>query len=160
MPVKSADGIRPLAEADLDRLVVIDKAYVGHNRRRFFERRFAAAKGQPSDYLLIGIGTGGKLLGFGIAHIRRGEFGQKDAVAVLDALGVDPEHRERGLGHSLVKELLSQARKLGVRTLQSEADWRDHHLLNFFDEAGFDLAPRLTLVRPVGELREAPGEEV
>lgn len=158
--VKPAEGTRPLTPADLDRLVAIDKAYVGHNRRRFFERRFVAAKAQPNDYLLIGIDTGGQLRGFGIAHIHRGEFGQEDAVAVLDALGVDPDYRERGLGHNLVRELIEQAKRLGARSIQSEADWRDHHLLNFFDQAGFELAPRVTLRRPVGELHEERSEEV
>ena len=85
------------------------------------------------------------------ARILRGEFGHEHAVAVLDALGVEPQSRERGIGHALINELGETLRRKGVRSLQSQADWSNHELVRFFAACGFQLAPRLALQRPVAQ---------
>ena len=160
LPSTSSRDARPLTVADLERVIAIDRVHTGHSRRHFFEKRFAAAKKRPDDFLHVGAMVGGMLQGFAIARILRGEFGHKDAVAVLDAVGVDAENRERGIGQSLMEELIKMSRKHGVRSLHSEAGWTNHDLLRFFDAACFELAPRLALERPIAELYEEAGEEI
>jgi N-acetylglutamate synthase-like GNAT family acetyltransferase len=108
----------------------------------------------------VGVVTGDGLQGFAVAHILRGEFGQKDAVAVLDAVGVDPQSSEHGLGQSLMEGLVDQSGQRGVRALQSHVSWTSVELLRFFNASNFKLAPRLDLERPVVELREAVDEEI
>ena len=81
-------------------------------------------------------------------------------MAVLDAIGVEPQSQEQGIGHALMGELTENLRAMGVRSLQSLADWTNHDLLRFFDASGFTLAPRLALERPVGEPLEETSEEV
>jgi hypothetical protein len=44
--------------------------------------------------------------------------------------------------------------RAGVRSLQSQIDWRDRGLARFFAAAGFTLAPRMALERPAGPLDE------
>jgi L-amino acid N-acyltransferase YncA len=141
-------------------VIAIDRAHSGHSRRRFFEKRFAAAAVQPDDYIHIGAVRGGSLRGFAIARILRGEFGHRHAVAVLDALGVEPESRERGIGQALMEELAAIMRRSEVHVLQSQTGWTNHDLLRFFHACGFALAPRLILERSVTELLEETGEEV
>lgn len=150
---------RPITDADLDQVVAIDHARSGHRRRHFFEKRFAAAKRHPDDFVHVGIDVDGVLRGFAIARILRGEFGHKDAVAVLDAVGVDPEYREQHLGHSLLDELMEMSHERGIRSLQSQVSWANHDLLRFFNISRFTLAPRLALERKVSELREEMGAE-
>jgi L-amino acid N-acyltransferase YncA len=155
----SSSSTRPITALDLEQVIAIDKANTGQARRHFFEKRFAAAKARPSDFVHIGVVAGNALRGFAIARILRGEFGKKDSVAVLDAIGVEAGNRERGLGQSLVEGLVAAAKKQGARVLQSQVNWKNPELLRFFNTSGFELAPRLAVEREVGELREEAGEE-
>jgi len=152
--------VRPLGAGDVERVVAIDRVHSGHARRRFFEKRFAAAATHPDDYIHVGVVRGGALRGFVVARILRGEFGHEHAIAVLDAIGVEAESRERGIGRVLIDELTEIMRRRGVRSLQSQADWTNHDLLRFFDAADFELAPRLALQRPVAELLDEVSDEL
>jgi GNAT superfamily N-acetyltransferase len=145
---------------DIERVIAIDREHSGYSRRRFFKKRFAAVAAEPDDYFHIGVMRGGFLLGFAIARILRGEFGHERAVAVLDAIGVEAESQEHGIGQALMDGLGEIMRCKGVRSLQSQADWTNHRLLRFFHAAGFQLAPRVALQRPINEVLVETAEEV
>ncbi|HEY4774677.1 MAG TPA: GNAT family N-acetyltransferase [Xanthobacteraceae bacterium] len=153
-------GVRLLVVDDIERVIAIDRSHSGHTRRRFFEKNFAAAKARPDEYIHVGVMRGGSLRGFAIARILRGEFGREDAVAVLDAVGVEMESQERGVGQALMEELADIMRRKGVRSLQSQSDWTHHDILRFFAASGFQLAPRLALERSIAELLDEASEEV
>ncbi|MBI2715986.1 MAG: GNAT family N-acetyltransferase [Rhizobiales bacterium] len=154
-----ASSTRPITVADLERVIAIDKVNTGHSRRHFFEKRFAAAKARPSDFVHVGVVADNALRGFAIARIMHGEFGIKDAIAVVDALGVESENREHGFGQSLMEGLVEMARQRGARSVQSQVSWKNEDLLRFFKTSHFELAPRLALERPMTELREDEEEE-
>jgi GNAT superfamily N-acetyltransferase len=151
---------RTLDLGDLERVIAIDSAHTGRSRRRFFEKRFAAAAARPQDFVPIGIHRGGALRGFAIARILGGEFGHEQATAVLDAVGVEPHSRERGVGRALINELIEALDRLGVHSLQSQTAWNNHDLVRFFAASGFALAPRLVLERSVAEPLHEAAEEV
>lgn len=153
-------GIRPLRTGDLEQVIAIDSGHVGEPRRRFFEKRLAHAQRQPEDFVHIGALRGGVLVGFAFARILRGEFGRDQAIAVLDAVSVARDSRERGVGHALMDGLTTIMRRKGVQSLQSQAGWTNHALLRFFDASGFGLAPRLVLERSVlTPLAEPDGDD-
>ncbi len=141
--------VRPLRSADLERVIAINSAHVGEPRRRFFEKRLSHAKQHPDDYVHLGIARNGTLVGFAFARVLHGEFGREQASATLDAVGVEHDSRERGVGRALMAGLIRLLRERGVQSLQSQADWTNHPLLRFFDSSGFRLAPRLVLERSV-----------
>jgi L-amino acid N-acyltransferase YncA len=143
------NSVRPLRPTDLERVIAIDSDYVSEPRRRFFEKRLVHAKRHPEDFVHVGVTRNGSLVGFAIARIQRGEFGREQAVATLDAVGVERDSRERGVGHALMAGLTDVMRRKGVQSLQSQADWTNNALLRFFDATGFELAPRLVLERSV-----------
>jgi GNAT superfamily N-acetyltransferase len=153
------DGARSIDAGDLERVIAIDRAYTDHSRRRFFERRFAAAAAHPDDFVQIGLMRGGSLRGFAIARVLRGEFGREDVVAVLDVVGVEPESHDRGVGQTLIELLIDILGQKGVRSLHSQAGWSSHQLLRFFDASGFQLSPRMILERSIGEALLEPAEE-
>ncbi len=159
-PLAANCASRRLGVDDVERVIAIDRVHSGHSRRRFFEKRFAAAEAQPEDFIHVGVVQDGLLRGFAIARVHRGEFGHERAVAVLDAIGVDSESRERGIGQLLMRELGAAMGSRGVRTLQSQADWTNHGLLRFFAHAGFELAPRLALQRAVAAPFDEVSEEI
>jgi len=148
--VATADSnVRPLRSTDLERVIAIDSAHVGEPRRHFFEKRLAQAKQHPEDFVHVGVVRNGTLVGFAFARILRGEFGREQAIATLDAVSVEHDSRERGVGHALMDSLIKIMREKGVHLLQSQSDWTNHALLRFFDASGFGLAPRLVLERSV-----------
>ena len=160
VPLAASRDIRPLHVDDTERVIAIDGAYSGHSRRRFFEKRFAAAEVKPEEFIHVGVVQDGALRGYAIARVLRGEFGHKQAVAVLDAIGVDAGSRERGVGQALMAELNAMMLRQDVRALQSQAEWTNQDLMRFFAAAGFQLAPRLTLERPVATPLDEPSEQV
>jgi len=143
------NSVRPLRPADLERVIAIDSGHVGEPRRRFFEKRLVHAKQHPEDFVHVGVIRNDLLVGFAFARILRGEFGREQATATLDAVGVERDSREHGVGHALIDGVTVVMRKKGVHSLQSQADWTNHALLRFFDASGFGLAPRLVLERSV-----------
>ncbi len=145
---------------DLERVIAIDRAHTGHSRRHFFEKRFAAARAKPDDFVQIGVMRGGALRGFAVARLQRGEFGRKDVVAVLDGVGVELECQELGIGQMLMEELVRTLQEKGVSSLHSEAEWRRDHLLHFFAASGFSLSPRLVLERSAEEPFAETDEDV
>lgn len=160
IPVETDRTVRPLTAEDVERIVAIDRVHSGHSRRSFFEKRFAAAKAHPDDFIHVGVVRGSWLCGFATARILREEFGREHVVAVLDGLGVQVESRGRGFGQALMSELTRCMRRTGIRSLQSQAVWANHDLLRFFASAGFELGPRLVLQRSVLEPLDERSEDV
>jgi ribosomal protein S18 acetylase RimI-like enzyme len=151
--------VRALTASDTERVITIDASRGGGERRHFFQKRLSAAAARPADFIHLGATAGGGLQGFAMARIVRGEFGRADAVAVLEAIGVDPDQRKRGLGQSLIEELCALAGRSGVHTIHSQVSWNDTDLLGFFKAVGFEMDPRIALERAVSELAETAGAE-
>ena len=78
---------------------------------------------------------------------------------MLDAIGVEAQSQELGVGEALMSELREAMRRNGVRRLQTQAAWTGHHLLRFFEASGFRLAPRIALERSVSEPMVEASEE-
>jgi ribosomal protein S18 acetylase RimI-like enzyme len=152
--------VRPLDSNDVEQVIAIDRVHTGHARRHFFEKRFAAAKLKPNDFIHIGVMRAGAMRGFAITRILRGEFGREHVVAALDAVGVELEGQERGIGKALMAELTTMMRRTGAHAIQTQADWTNHNLLRFFAASGWKLSPRLALERSVTKVLDEKSEEI
>lgn len=140
---------RPLHEDDLATVVDIDTRITGHPRSGFFEKRVAAALARPNDFIYIGCELNGRLCGHLLARLQKGEYGVSETLAVLDAIGVDPEYRGRGIGNIMMQEFEGILRHKKVREFQTQTEWYNLDLLKFFSDCGFKLAPRQVLERDV-----------
>lgn len=143
--------IRLLAAGDLDAVTAIDRPDFGASRKGFFEKRLAAVQKTPENYVTLGAECDGRLAGFVIGRISRGEFGSLRPAAAVDAIGVDQAYRGQGIGSALVGALEAALRDAGVEVVFSQADWTNSNLLRFFEAAGFGLAPRTLLEGDVPE---------
>lgn len=144
--------IKPLSADDLETVITIDAAIAGTSRRGFFEKRLTAALEQPEDYIYVGFHESGKLIGYALAKLVVGEFGQPDAKASFDAIGVDPKHKGRGTGLQLLEEVEKILVHKGVKELTSQVEWSESAMLGFFSKADFALAPRVILTRDTSEV--------
>lgn len=139
--------IRPITAADLEGVIELDGTTTGQSRRGFYEKRLTAAGHEPGAFVSLGAVVGGRLVGFAFAYILDGEFGGNAPVAVLDAVNVHPDAQGQGVGRQLMTSLTQALRSRGVRELQTQADWTQFDIIQFFGAAGFSLAPRLVLER-------------
>ncbi len=149
-PSPPAGGsVRSLTAEDLDAVVDLDQRITGGCRRSYFERRLAAARGDPSRHLQLAAPSPSGLAGFALGRLVAGEFGRAEPALMLETVGVEPTLQGKGLGHRLMTALAERARSRGARIVVTHADWRDHSMLAFLDRAGFSLGPRLILERRV-----------
>ena len=88
MLIPAGSAIRALRADDLERIIAIDATHTGATRRHFMERRLAAARSTPSEFIQVGVEQAGTLIGFALGRILQGEFGWRERVLVLDAMGV------------------------------------------------------------------------
>ncbi len=149
MPLTTEEGarLRRLTPEDLEHIVRIDQAHTGAPRRAFMRKRLAATQRAPQRFFGLGVELAGTLAGFALVRLQSGEFGELERAAVLDAIGIDPDHEQHGLGHFLMDGVVDTARALGARGLHSQVDWTRGRLLNFFYCNGFVLSERLVLER-------------
>lgn len=141
--------VRPLVAEDLDAVVALDARISGRSRLGYFERRLAAALRHPERHIQVAISEDGDLLGFVLARVVGGEFGEDRSAAMLEAIGVVPERRRQGIGAMLCAGLEAVMRRKGIAELRTQAEWTNHDLLRFLDASGFHLAPRQVVARPV-----------
>lgn len=153
--------IRQLRSEDLHAVVKLDEMTVGRSRLGFFDKRLMAVQQNPDSYVTLAAEMDGKLVGYLIARINRGEFGRVESTAALDAMGVADGQRGHGVGGMLMAGLDTALRDLDISTLFSQVDWTNASLLSFFGRTGFALAPRVLLqgAVPEGALNANNGEE-
>jgi len=144
---QAALTLRPLTTDDLQAVVALDRKLSGDRRYGFYEKRLAAALRRPKKFVYIAACREDSLVGFLIARLVGGEFGGDDAVATLDAIGVDPEARGHGIAQALLNQLEDILRHKGITELQTQTSWTNHSLVKFLSAAGFQRAPRLVLSR-------------
>ena len=141
--------IRPLRGTDLDAVVAIDRAVVGRPRRPFYERRLAHLERQPDAFAALAAERDRVLVGFVLARLYEGEFGDDAPEAALDAIGVAPGWRGQGIARALLSGIEAALRARSVRTIATETEWSDAGLIGFFLRAGFRLSPHIVLERRV-----------
>ncbi|HER26159.1 MAG TPA: N-acetyltransferase [Rhodospirillales bacterium] len=132
---------RPLRPDDLDRVVHIDSQIGGRSRRLFFDKRLAAALANPRGFVALAVENSNRqLIGFAIARLHNGEFGDDHKIAMLDVIGVDPEIRHSGAGTLMLAHMEDRLKDLNIGELRTQIDWQDHELIQFFAANQFDLS--------------------
>jgi len=133
--------IRLIQKRDFDAIVAIDALAFGKRRPDYYEQKVDLALDDRRHLVTSLVAeVEGKVVGFIMGEIYRGEFGIPDTVATIDTIGVDPKYRRNGIGQSLLEEFLTVARKAGVEVINTRVDWNDWDLLRFFSSGGFSLS--------------------
>jgi ribosomal protein S18 acetylase RimI-like enzyme len=135
-------SVRPLTAADFESVVALDARTSGSPRRAYFQRRLGAAQRQPHRHLQLAAASGERLVGFVLARKAGGEYGDPENAVVLESFGVEPEARRQNAARRMLAGLEELARERAISVLATQADWREHGILAFFDAAGLELAPR------------------
>lgn len=137
--------VRTLTMDDLEAVVKIDQASTLVTRRDFYKQRIRRSLEESSIHLSLAAELDGVVVGFLTVTFFQGEFGLPDPSAVLDAIGVHPDHRGHHVAAALLRQLEMNLRALHVEVLRTEVDWEQGELLSFLRRAGFRPAHRLCL---------------
>ena len=135
--------VRTMVEGDLHAIVSIDRRITGRDRRVYFEHKLAEVLHDSDVRVSLVAERDGGVVGFIMARVDLGEFGQVEPMAVMDTIGVDPDYRDFGIGRALLSQLLINLMTLRVESIRTEIDWRERDLLAFLDRCGFHPAQQL-----------------
>jgi predicted N-acetyltransferase YhbS len=143
--------VRALRDDDLMAVVKIDEASMGRAREEYYRAKIGEATqpgSAPRTSLVAEVD--GHPVGFLLAKVYYGEFGQAEPVAVIDSIGVDPRFRKQHVGQALLRQLLINLQALHVERVQTEVNWSQIDLLHFLHRNGFEPAARVCLERRLG----------
>jgi GNAT superfamily N-acetyltransferase len=141
--------VRSMVEGDLRALVDIDRRITGYDRTKYFKRKLVDALTNSDVRVSQVAELDGVPVGFIMARVDLGEFGQVGTAAVIDTIGVNPDYQNRGVGRALVSQLLVNLGTLRVETVRTEVDWRDRELLAYLNHSGFLPSQRLCFDQPL-----------
>lgn len=145
--------VRMLHPRDLEAVIRLDAKVVGRRRDEYFKVKLEQALADTGIQVSLAAEKDGVFAGFCLCRVYYGEFGALERIAVLDTLDVHPDFRGHGVGRSLLRQLRTNLLGLGIQHLQTTVDWRDAHLLAFFQHSGFLPAPRIALDLDLVEAR-------
>lgn len=148
-PPDKAIEVRALSAKDLDEVVRVDRAVSGRERRDYMRRALDEALRESGVRISLAARAGGAFAGFVMARADLGDYNRTEPVAVLDTLGVAPEHGRRGVGRALLAQLLRNLRTLGIERIETVVDAHAIELAGFFTRAGFAPAQRLAFAKPL-----------
>jgi GNAT superfamily N-acetyltransferase len=139
--------VRSLSARDLEDVVRVDRAVAGRERRDFVQRALDEALRESGVRISLAARVGGEFAGFVMARADLGDYNRTEPVAVLDTIGVAPEHARHGVGRTLLAQLLRNLMAVGIERLETVVEARSSDLGGFFARAGFVPAQRLAFVK-------------
>lgn len=141
--------VRSMRRDDLDPITAIDRHLSGRDRRAYLEQKLDEALNHSDVRVSLVAELDGLVVGFVMARVDLGAYGEVAPVGVLDTLGVDPGFSGQGVGRALISQLDVNLGALRVERMRSVIAWNDTALIGFLDALGFAPAPRLALARRI-----------
>lgn len=142
--------IRSMRAEDLPAIVAVDRRITGGDRDAYYRRKMAEALDESGIRISLVAERGGAMLGFVMARVDYGEFGETAAEAVIDTIGVDPAYGHHQVGSALLSQLLANLATLHVERVRTEVEWDSFGLIAFLARRGFTPSPRLSFARMIG----------
>jgi ribosomal protein S18 acetylase RimI-like enzyme len=137
--------VRTLRESDINAVVRIDAAASGRQRPRYFELMLERALHFAGLQVSLVAESDGMVAGYLIGSLYYGEFGMTEPTASIDAIGVDPGLRRKGIAHALMAQFRTNVKAIGVTSIRTDVSWSNFELLAFFHSEGLAPAPRVCL---------------
>lgn len=151
MDIRKADDIgvrvRPATLADETAIVALDAEISGGAKAAYWAEvleRYTGPQQDPDRCCLVATTPAGEITGFIAGENRAWEFGSPPCGWVL-ALGVAPQHRERGIGSLLLDELCARLRQGGISTIRTMVLRDDKVNMSFFRGEGLAAGPYIEL---------------
>ncbi len=141
--------VRSLKADDLAAIVRIDRKITGRERTSYYERKMKEVLEESGIRVSVVGEIDGFVAGFIMARVDFGEFGRTDPVAVLDVIGVDPGHQDKGVGSTLLSQLMANLDVLMIERVRSTVYWNDYDVLAYLGSKGFVPCERIGFKRKI-----------
>lgn len=138
--------VRLMTEGDLPAVIGMDRKHTHRERTEFYRGKFAACVSEPGINTSLIAESDGLPVGFLFGQVFFGEFGIPVTRAVLDAIGVLPDFRARGVAKALVEQYRKNLSGLRVEAIDTLVEWNRFDLLGFFNALGFRPSRGVDLV--------------
>lgn len=142
--------VRRLAAGDFEAVARIDRAVTNRDRDAYLQRKFDEVLNESAMEVSLVAEDDGLPVGFVMARVDDGEYGQVEAVATLDTIGVKPGFEKKGIGRALLTQLINNLAALHVERLETELARETFGLLGFLYHAGFSTSQRLAFCKRLG----------
>jgi ribosomal protein S18 acetylase RimI-like enzyme len=136
--------VRSLTLADLPSVIGLDRGITGQDRSAYLKRIVSEALRENGVRLSMLAEIDETPAGFIMARVDYGEFGETEAEAVLDTIGVDSEFQRQHVATSLLSQMLNQLSSLRVERVRTVVEWNNTTLMAFLDRSGFKPTQNLT----------------
>jgi len=137
MTEPAAVRVRPLDELDISSVVAIDEKVSGSYRPDVWEERITYHLRKDPEGSFVAEWDG-SVVGFMLGEVRTGEFGLDEPTGWIEIVGVDPDHRGRGVGQALADSVFAHFRRQGATTVRTLVDETMVELGHFFGSLGFE----------------------
>lgn len=137
--------IRPMKREDVQAIIGIDTSITNADRAGYYERRLRVLDDPDAVNLCLVAEVEGKAVGFVMGDLYHGEYGIPETTAVIDTIGIHPDHQGRGLGSALFEQFRSNLKALHVKTTYVLIEWGDWEMAKFFEKEGFVPSDRVNL---------------
>ncbi|MDH5538215.1 MAG: GNAT family N-acetyltransferase [Rhizobacter sp.] len=141
--------VHTMTMQDLSDIVRIDRGITGRNRAAYMQAKLAEAVDDAGLRVSLAARRDGLNVGYLMARLDRGDFGRTEPVAIIDTIGVDPEHARHGVGRALMSQLFANLGSLRVERVETVVPARDLNMLGFLFSVGFAPSQRLPFARGI-----------
>jgi ribosomal protein S18 acetylase RimI-like enzyme len=141
--------VRSMRESDLPVIIGLDRRLTGRDRSLYYRRKAHEALSDSGVRVSLVAELDGRVVGFVMARVDFGEFGETQPEAVIDTIGVEAAYKNRSVGSALLSQLLANLAALQVERVRTEVIWDDFGLLAFLKRCGFAPSQRLSVARPI-----------
>ena len=141
--------VRSMREDDLESVIRIDKKWTGRERRDYFTAKLKEVMSETGVRVSLVAEVDSLAAGFIMTRVDFGEFGHAEAAAVIDTIGVNPDHSKGGIAAALLSQLLINREALHVENVRTRVAWDNLDLLGFLSAKGFTPAQQLSLVKKI-----------
>lgn len=139
--------VRPARAQDMEVVTAIDAAITGTPKPEYWNRAFHRYATRQGRYFLVAEGNAG-IRGFIVGEDRAWEFGSPPCGWIF-AIGVDPRHREGGIGSRLFRAICARMRQSGMDTVRTMLAREDSLNMAFFRSQGMRGGSFIELEMPI-----------
>ncbi len=138
--------IRVMRKEDIDAIVDIDAQILGDKRPDYYELKCALALDESKQLVTSLVADyEDNIIGFIMGNVYMGEFGIPESTASLDTIGVHPDYQKQGIAAELVKQFVSNMRKVQVEDIYTLVNWNEWGILKLLEKSGFIPSKTLKL---------------
>ncbi len=130
-----------IRELELDDVPHMVRIYEKITGEKIDEDTMSAKIEHGQSLTALGAEVDGVLAGFIIGESEQGVFGEEETIGWINMVGLDPDHRNLGIGKKLGKELINRFHGLGIKIIRTIVEDEDYNLLSYFKSLGLTKVP-------------------